>query len=146
MKARVCGIVTEGKKVLLIKHKYGLKELWHIPGGKVQEGENFELALKREFMEELGVEIRVLSLWLMCLSVRPDGIRMIHCIYTAKIIAGIPQINKDQTSGTECSWMNLHELTSANLYPNITNEISSLDLADQECLELTFLGNCQTEL
>ena len=32
---------------------------WEFPGGKVEEGESFEIALKREIKEELNIEINI---------------------------------------------------------------------------------------
>ena len=34
---------------------------WEFPGGKVEENEDLETCLKREILEELGVEIEVLE-------------------------------------------------------------------------------------
>lgn len=44
----------DGDKVLSVKH-IG-KDYWCLPGGKVEEGEELTAAMKREMVEELGVE------------------------------------------------------------------------------------------
>lgn len=50
------GLVLIGKK---IKTSHFLSGGWHIPGGKIQKGEDEEQALIREINEETGVSIRV---------------------------------------------------------------------------------------
>ena len=60
------GICEYNGKILLLKirskssHDAGK---WEIPGGKVKKGEFFDAALKREYMEETGLEINVDSLY-----------------------------------------------------------------------------------
>lgn len=60
------GICEYNGKILLLKirsrstHDAGL---WEFPGGKVKKGEFFDSALKREFLEETGLEINVDSLY-----------------------------------------------------------------------------------
>ena len=60
------GICEFNGKVLLLKirskssHDAGK---WEIPGGKVKRGEFFDAALKREYLEETGLEINVDSLY-----------------------------------------------------------------------------------
>ncbi|OQX81995.1 MAG: hypothetical protein B6D56_00985 [Candidatus Omnitrophica bacterium 4484_70.1] len=56
----VAGLIKQGDKILISQRKendtFGL--LWEFPGGKIEEGESLEEALKREIKEELGVEIK----------------------------------------------------------------------------------------
>ena len=56
-----CAIIEHNQKVLCAQRskKMNLPLKWEFPGGKVEEGEDFESCLKREIKEELGVEIEV---------------------------------------------------------------------------------------
>ncbi|MGL1894108.1 MAG: (deoxy)nucleoside triphosphate pyrophosphohydrolase [Spirochaetaceae bacterium] len=57
----VAGIIKKKNQYLLGKRKPGgsIGGKWEFPGGKVKNNESLEDALKREFLEELGVEIQV---------------------------------------------------------------------------------------
>lgn len=58
-------IVRDGK--FLVMHNNGEKrDLWELPGGRMQFGENAEQTLKRELIEETGLAvemIRILDTW-----------------------------------------------------------------------------------
>lgn len=49
-------IVNSEGRVLQLKHTYGDK-VWGLPGGAVEPGETIHEAIKRECLEELGVEV-----------------------------------------------------------------------------------------
>lgn len=55
------GVLIHNKKILIAKRPKGkpLAGLWEFPGGKLEVRENERGCLKREFMEELGVEVAV---------------------------------------------------------------------------------------
>lgn len=60
------GICEFEGKILLLKVRSKSShdaEKWEIPGGKVKKGEFFDQALKREFMEETGLEINIDSVY-----------------------------------------------------------------------------------
>ena len=61
--------------------------LWEFVGGKVEEGESRESALKRECKEEIAVEILVHDVFLELDHVYPD-INIHLTIYNAEIVAG----------------------------------------------------------
>ncbi|MDO5860320.1 NUDIX domain-containing protein [Methanobrevibacter sp.] len=62
----VRGICEVNDKILLLKIRSKSSHdanKWEIPGGKVKKGEFFDDALRREFMEETGLEITIESLY-----------------------------------------------------------------------------------
>lgn len=54
----VCASIVDQQRVLLDRRAKGthLADHWEFPGGKREDGESDEAALKREIMEELGVD------------------------------------------------------------------------------------------
>lgn len=56
----VAAIIRDKDKIFATQRGYGeFKDGWEFPGGKIEEGETLQDALKREIMEELDTEIKV---------------------------------------------------------------------------------------
>lgn len=57
----VTGLIRKGDRVLVGQRPPGhtLAGQWEFPGGKIEKGESPEQALKRELLEELGIEAEV---------------------------------------------------------------------------------------
>jgi len=55
------GVLIENGRVLLAQRKPDahLAGAWEMPGGKVEEGEDPRDALRRELLEELGIDVQV---------------------------------------------------------------------------------------
>jgi 8-oxo-dGTP pyrophosphatase MutT (NUDIX family) len=50
-------VVREGDAVLFVRHAYGDREAWELPGGGVRRGEEPRAAVAREAQEELGIAL-----------------------------------------------------------------------------------------
>lgn len=59
MKQSIAGIIhSEGKFLIGLRLPTGeMGNRWEFPGGKVDPGETPEMAIKREFREEMGIDV-----------------------------------------------------------------------------------------
>lgn len=80
MQERVRGILIDGYKITLLKRVKGERVFYVFPGGGVEEGEDIEAALKREMMEELGVEVSVDKTLLQRINTRYEPDQMEYFI------------------------------------------------------------------
>jgi 8-oxo-dGTP pyrophosphatase MutT (NUDIX family) len=51
-------IVRDGAQALFVRHTYGRRSEWELPGGTLGRREDPEAAVRREMREELAVELR----------------------------------------------------------------------------------------
>jgi ADP-ribose pyrophosphatase YjhB (NUDIX family) len=80
-------VVCRGDEVLLVRHTYGRRDRWDIPGGFVRPGEDPAVALARELFEELGVE-PVGTVAIAELAARSDRKRERLFVFAAQVAAG----------------------------------------------------------
>jgi ADP-ribose pyrophosphatase YjhB (NUDIX family) len=77
-------VFDERGRILLFKHTYRKFE-WGIPAGSLEYGEQPEIAVAREFLEETGMYIQVERL---LLAESAPGDRHVSLIYLCKISGG----------------------------------------------------------
>jgi 8-oxo-dGTP diphosphatase len=60
LRTRVNGVLIQEDRILMIKHNMGNgKYFWNVPGGGMKFGSSSTENLKREFIEETGLEISI---------------------------------------------------------------------------------------
>lgn len=70
-------VLVRGEEILLVQHRKAGRQYWLVPGGGVEEGETLVAAACREVHEELGLQVGVDRLVLLCEAIDPRGTRHI---------------------------------------------------------------------
>jgi len=124
MKVRPAVIIIEEDSILTMRYKYGEKEVFALPGGNPDPDECLPEALRRELMEELGVEVKVGEMAL-CGEVLWGETRKetLHMLFSAEVTLGRPVINPVETTALEVVWLPFKELENRLLYPNVGKDI-----------------------
>jgi 8-oxo-dGTP diphosphatase len=89
----------DGKVFLAKRGEQATNErfLWEFPGGKVNFGERLTDALRREFLEEYGMEIEIIKLLDVFDHILLEGQEhWISSTFIARHVAGVPKILEPQ--------------------------------------------------
>jgi NAD+ diphosphatase len=121
-------IVTRGDEILLVRHTYGDRRRWDVPGGRLHRGEDPADGARREVREETGLEVADLTS-LGVLKVPQDFRRdTIHC-FRADLDPGAPVVlSLDRSEIREAGWFRrdaLPEPTNANVGRILALEIGA---------------------
>ncbi|MHA1733290.1 MAG: NUDIX hydrolase [Promethearchaeota archaeon] len=106
--------------------------LWAVPGGKVELGERLEDALRREVLEETGIEVEVGAVAGVSEKVVQDGAgrTLYHYVivdYWASV-AGTPQVPTPTpaTDVSEARWVPIVEVSEVPLSPTMRDLLEDL--------------------
>jgi len=105
------GLVFKDEKLLITKRlkNIHLGGMWEFPGGKLELGESYEICLKREMFEELGVKVNV--------SYEFEEILHQYSEMTVLIKFFICSLSSGTPKAIQCSeflWINRRDLTRYN--------------------------------
>ncbi|MDE7300090.1 MAG: (deoxy)nucleoside triphosphate pyrophosphohydrolase [Lachnospiraceae bacterium] len=111
--AIICDSMKDKRKIFATARGYGeWKGQWEFPGGKVEEGESSEQALKREIMEELDTEISVGELFDTVEYDYPAFHLSMDCFW-AEVLRGELLLKEAE----EARWLTREELYSVQWLP-----------------------------
>lgn len=102
LRIRVCGICIEQKAILLINHKSLNRngDFWAPPGGGMDFGFSSEVNLKREFLEETGLEIEIEKFLFVHEYLQPP-LHAIELVFMVKRVGGHVKVGFDPEMGNE---------------------------------------------
>lgn len=120
MKVRPSAMILNGESILTLRYNYGNINVFALPGGNPDPGENLTDALVRELSEELKITTKTGKM-VFCGEVIWDEIKKetLHIIFESEITAGIPELNGAETTALEMVWLPFSELNHTILYPNV---------------------------
>lgn len=121
LRVRVAGLVEDSKgKILLVQQKKKGKSYWLLPGGGIEFGESAVEALKREFKEELDLEIGQSEFFLLNESIDPKKERhLVQLVFSVKIQDKTPVLNPKETAISGFGYFSKEEIKKLDLRPNI---------------------------
>lgn len=109
----VAAIIKENEKYFATQRGYGeFKGWWEFPGGKIENGESKEEALKREIREELATEIEIDRCITTVQFDYPEFHLIMHC-FICHITAGQPQLLEAKAA----KWLDKNDLESVEWLP-----------------------------
>ena len=109
----VAAIIRKGDKIFATQRGYGeWKDWWEFPGGKIEQGETAEEALKREIREELSTEISVEEFLCTVEYDYPQFHLTMHC-YLCSLVTEALHLNEHEAA----RWLSKDELNSVKWLP-----------------------------
>ena len=109
----VAAIIRKKDKVFATQRGYGeWKDWWEFPGGKMEQGETPEEALKREISEELSAEINVDELFSTVDYDYPKFHLTMHC-YLCTLLKDAMHLNEHESA----RWLSKDELDTVKWLP-----------------------------
>lgn len=111
-KPTACAIVLDGDGRILLARRAGepFKDCWDTPGGFVEEGEHPLDALRRELLEETGLEVEpgaFVGVWMDRYGDAPDAESTLNLYWEATVLSGAPRPADDVA---ELAWFHPDEL------------------------------------
>lgn len=119
----VGAVIIRDNHILLVKRgsapSYGK---WSVPGGHVELGETMEEALKREVLEETGIDINITRLaGAYDLIVRNEKNIEYHYVIIEFMAEALSDEIKAGSDALECRWVPLAEITKLDVTPTVMN-------------------------
>ncbi len=118
-------VIRHGRALLIRRGAPPLEGQWSIPGGMLETGETLIEGVRRELLEETGLEVRVLELIEVFERINEDatGKTQFHFIvldYLCKVVAGEARAGSDVT---DVAWAAPSDLERFSLTPTATRVI-----------------------
>lgn len=127
IRIRAAAIIVENGRILLEKHGKDGREYWVLPGGGVDPGETLSDGLRRELLEEIGIETETGALAFACEAIAPDGSRhIVQLAFLASIVEGTPRVTGLDQRVVDVAWIPVEEVAGLEMYPAIQDHLAAV--------------------
>lgn len=112
------------KRLLLLlrsRPSKGETGFWELPGGRMNAGERYEEAVKREVFEETGLRIKVIKPLTVFDAVRDHSTQVIGITFLCALEEG-PDPLRLSDEHLEARWVPVDQLDSVKLIPGLKRE------------------------
>jgi phosphatase NudJ len=114
-------VVRRGDQFLLVQEsKHG--QLWYLPAGRVEAGETFVEAARRETLEESGVPVRVVGVLRVEHTPTPTAAR-VRVVFLAEPVDDTPPRSTPDDESLGAAWVSLDDL---DRYPLRGDEVRQI--------------------
>jgi ADP-ribose pyrophosphatase YjhB (NUDIX family) len=136
---RVAGILEKENKLLFVKHKKNEREYYLLPGGGVDYGESFETALKREFLEEVNININVKNMLFISEAIAPDSSKhIVNVFFSVEYVSGELKLAQEEIlAGVE--YISIDKIEEYTIFPNIKKELVESSKSKEK--HIKYIGN-----
>jgi 8-oxo-dGTP diphosphatase len=130
-------VISDGRALLVRRGAPPLEGQWSIPGGMLEAGETLLLGVRRELLEETGIEVKVLELIEVFERIHLDGegkarYHYVVLDYLCEAIRGEARAGSDVT---EVAWAAPAELAQYGLTETATRVVlKAFDIARENSL------------
>lgn len=130
-------IISEGRALLIRRGSPPLEGQWSIPGGMLESGETLVLGVRRELLEETGIEAKVLELIEVFERINLDGegkarYHYVVLDYLCEAVRGEARAGSDVT---DVAWATPEELAQYALTETATRVVlKAFDIAREHLL------------
>lgn len=115
-------IVRLGRRFLIVRErKHG--QLWYLPAGRVEPGETFAQAARREVREEAGIDVHLEGILRVEHTPQPRGSARVRVIFVARPVDDTPPKSRPDEESLEARWVTLDELAAL---PQRGEEVAAL--------------------
>lgn len=114
-------VVVKKDEHFLLVHEQKHGQLWYLPAGRVELGEDFATAAKRETLEEAGIPIELEGVLRIEHSPHPEYTR-VRVIFVARPVDNTPPKSWPDEESLEAGWFTLEEIQELPLRGEIVLE------------------------